>query len=315
MSEDKDEERVPLSRIILLRFWDIGKKFVNILKNLLGITDSDNSNFEEIEKNPINSSMFSDYEFGSLIYQCNICGNKNINTLEELHREIPTCKYCGSNVRFRSIIHLLALNLFGESVCLDDYPIRDDISGIGFSDWEGYAELLSKKINFINTYYHKEPKVDITKLEQELEGKFDFLITSELFEHVLPPVSDAIKNCFKMLKDGGFLILTVPYEREGNETIEHFEDLYDYNIIETNGKKILRNVTKDGVIKTYNNIIIHGGDGETLEMRKFCEKSILRELEGAGFRDIAIYKENFFKFGIYWKLDHHLPIIAHKRVK
>lgn len=337
MSVGKQEEELLFILLIFSKFWNICKKFVNRLKHLLRIKETSEIdkyeigsfiNEHNIRKNKrvskrivnklkhllrINETIEIDkYKIGSLVYKCNICGNKCVSILEKLHREVPSCESCGSNVRFRSLIHLLSMELFGKSLNLKDFPIRKDISGIGFSDWEGFAVKLTNKLNFKNTYLHKKPKLDITQVDQKLWGTFDFIIASELFEHVIAPVSIAIKNTFNLLKEGGILILTVPYRKEGMETIEHFKDLHDYKLLTVNGKKILKNKNKEGLIQIYDNLIFHGGDGQTMEMRMFCENSILKELKDAGFSDIRIYKENYFHFGIYWQVDYHLPIIARK---
>lgn len=184
------------------------------------------------------------------------------------------------------------------------------MKGLGLSDPEIYARGLAKKLGYTNTYYHKAPYLDITAdVSQELEGYYDFIISSDVFEHVKPPVSKAFSNCKKLLKKGGLLLLTVPYTKKG-ETIEHFPELYEYQIIKSNDKFILKNITQDGRIQIFDNLIFHGGQGATLEMRRFSEKGLLDELEKAGFKEIKIHRENYLPYGIYWKYDWSLPITA-----
>ncbi|MGH9903496.1 MAG: hypothetical protein ACRD68_16940, partial [Pyrinomonadaceae bacterium] len=79
---------------------------------------------------------------------------------------------------------MLSTELFGESLALTDFPERRDISGIGMSDWDGYAAPLALKLGYQNTYYHQEPKLDITSIEPALESTLDFIISSDVFEHV-----------------------------------------------------------------------------------------------------------------------------------
>lgn len=245
-----------------------------------------------------------------IFFQCNICGKKSKASLEIFGREQPSCSFCGSTVRMRSIIHILSTELFNQSLILDKFPYRPELKGIGLSDWEEYARRLEKKLSYKNTYYHKPPYLDITAdLSQNLEGSYDFIIASDVFEHVKPPVSKAFLNARRLLKSGGLFLLTVPYTKEG-ETIEHFPELYEFQIIKKDNKIILKNTTRDGRIQIFQNLIFHGGDGETIEMRRFSEKGLLYEIEQAGFKEIKIHKENYPAFGIFWKNDWSLPITA-----
>lgn len=177
------------------------------------------------------------------------------------------------------------------------------------SDWDGYAIPLSRKFNYRNTYYHQEPKFDITRFDPTLEGAFDFIISSDVFEHVPPPISKAFENIRKLLKPSGVLIFTVPYSKD-ERTVEHFPDLYDYRIIETGGHHILRNVTRNGVLQTFDDLIFHGGAGATLEMRLFSESSLREEFRRAGFSQVKIHKDADLSHGIYWSHDWSLPMSA-----
>lgn len=80
---------------------------------------------------------------------CNICGHKNyIDNIESLNREFTRCPICNSSPRMRAIIHILSVELFGKSHILPNFPNKFGINGIGISDWEGYAQLLAKKLNY-----------------------------------------------------------------------------------------------------------------------------------------------------------------------
>jgi len=80
-------------------------------------------------------------------------------------------------MRMRSIIHLLSLELFAESIPLSDFPFQPSLKGIGMSDWDGYAEPLAKKLGYTNTFYHKEPRLDITAIDPDSERTLDFIIS------------------------------------------------------------------------------------------------------------------------------------------
>jgi hypothetical protein len=254
--------------------------------------------------------------FGSLHYQCNICEQACQTFVEELGREKSSCPSCGATVRMRSIIHLLSTELFGQSLTLPNFPVWPDIRGIGLSDWIGYAGLLPHKLNYTNTFYHQQPRLDIVApIDPLLEDSLDFLISSDVFEHVSPPVSRAFDNTYRLLKRNGVLILTVPYTKEG-QTQEHFPELHKFEIVSIDGRYILKNVTPDGRNQVFENLIFHGGDGATLEMRLFAESSLKHELTRAGFQDIRFDREPKFEYGIYWNPDWSsgsFPIVARKR--
>ncbi len=250
-----------------------------------------------------------------LSFQCNICGHFNEDIPKRIvkSREDQSCQKCKSSLRMRSVIYALSMELFGKNIMLPDFPEDKTITGIGMSDWEGYANLLSEKLAYTNTYYHQEPKLDITNITPEQENKYDFIISTDVFEHIPPPVETAFVNVQRLLKPGGVLIFTVPYMNDGI-TKEHFPDLHDFRIVTHKGKSFLINVTKDGEEQVFDDLIFHGGDGFTLEMRMFAKKSLLEELESAKFEHNKIYSDNISEFGIIWQISWAFPIAARKNI-
>lgn len=248
-------------------------------------------------------------EPGRLSFRCNICGAGSAARVVELDRETPSCGNCGSTVRWRSIVHALSVELFGESLALPDFPARPDITGVGLTDAESYAAPLSRKLGYKNTYLHKEPMLDIAAGDSGLEGTLDFVISSDVFEHVAPPVSRAFENSRKLLKPGGVLIFTVPYGKTG-ETVEHFPELHDYRVIQRNGGYVLENTTREGEKQVFDDLVFHGGPGTTLEMRRFTEPSLISACKAAGFGEVKVYKAPDFDHGIYWNVDWSLPMAA-----
>ncbi len=258
------------------------------------------------------ASEISDERLGLVTFRCNVCGKINETKIAGLRREESSCNGCGSTVRTRAVVSALSVILFKRSLCIPDFPVRPDIRGIGMSDWEGYALPLSKKLSYRNTFYHKEPRLDITVPGPELEGTLDFVISSDVFEHIAPPVSIAFENVRRLLKPGGAFIFTVPYTKEG-ATIEHFPDLHEYRIVKGDHGYVLKNRAKDGREQIFDNLIFHGGPGATLEMRVFSESSLLEECRNAGFVRTVILKEHCFEHGIYWHHDISLPMVAKVR--
>jgi SAM-dependent methyltransferase len=209
------------------------------------------------------------------------------------------------------MVYALSLGLFGRPLTLSDFPENREIVGKGMSDWDGYAKSLAKKLNYTNTFYHKIPRLDITKISTSDVDSLDFLLSTDVFEHVSPPVMIAFKNASRMLRDDGVFVFSVPYTLE-SDTVEHFPNLNDYVIEHIDGVRTLINKTKDGLTEIYKNLTFHGGEGDTLEMRVFSESGLLRDLKAAGFIDVTILKEPYFNFGIYQRNAWSLPIIAKK---
>jgi SAM-dependent methyltransferase len=228
-------------------------------------------------------------------FTCNICGAAC--AVETLEREVPSCEVCGSNVRFRWIVHALSTELFGDSLPLTEFPTRKNIRGIGLSDPEPIAGVLAKRFDYRNTFFDRAPRFDIMQAAPEPE--FDFVIASEVFEHVGPPVQTAFDNLRRILKPGGVSIFSTPYEAEG-ETIEHFPALFDWQLVLLATGPVLLNRTIDGKLETFDKLDFHGGPGSALEMRVFSEQGLLENCRAAGFAEIKT-AEDHSPWGIAWE--------------
>ena len=246
-----------------------------------------------------------------MTFRCNVCGRPTTAPVLELERETRTCASCGSTVRSRALIHHLSQTLFGSSLAIHEFPKSPETRVLDMSGWEGYGNRLDQKLTYINSFFHKEPRLDITEPPEAWEGSFDAIISSDVFEHVVPPVSLAFLNTLKLLKPGGTLILTVPYTT-ASETIEHFPELHRYEIVKQNGEYRLCNQTIDGRRQWFDNLVFHGGPGTTLEMRVFCEADLDHQLASAGFSDIHFRGEPAYDAGIIWHNQWSLPITARK---
>ena len=189
------------------------------------------------------------------------------------------------------------MELFGKSLVISDFPARPDLTGIGLSDWEGYAARLTAKLNYTNTYYHQEPLMDITNIGH-VPQEYDFLISTEVFEHICPPISVAFENARKLLKPGGFMIFTVPYIQ--GKTAEHFPDVRKFSVQQEGDAWTLIGTAADGTIKKFTNLTFHGGPGTVVEFRLFGQDDLLRDCNAAGFHDVRIHSETVLEFGIVW---------------
>jgi hypothetical protein len=244
------------------------------------------------------------------LFRCNVCGRRSKVKKSSLTRETPTCS-CGSSVRLRSLVHHLSLGLFGQSMAIPDFPSRLDSIGIDMSGAACYANRLVRRIGYTNTFLHKVPHLDITSPGEEWLSRCDFVISSDVFEHVSAPVSIAFDNVLRLLKPGGLFVLTVPWTIDGG-TIEHFPALAGYRIEHREQGLVLVGRCLDGQIREYENLVFHGGEGETLEMRVFSKAGLLSEMARAGFGDIRIHGEACVEFGIVWEHPWSLPITARR---
>ena len=227
-------------------------------------------------------------------------------------RETPTCGACSSSVRYRSLIHNLSLALFDKSVILPDFPENREIRGVGMSDWDGFALPLAKKLDYTRTYFDQEPRLDLKNLTSDQKGSYDFVLCSEVLEHVETPVQPAFTGLANLLKPNGVLLLTVPYQINTG-TIEHFPNLHEYSVTCVGSSYVLVNRTKDGIYEVFDKLTFHGGIGATLEMRIFGEPDLMRNLSASGFEHVAVQGEDYPAFGILFHERWSLPILARKK--
>jgi SAM-dependent methyltransferase len=244
-------------------------------------------------------------------FTCNICGAACSRPEAGLDRETPSCPSCGSPGRLRALVALLSQELFGLQLSLPDFPVLKSIRAIGMTDPRGLASLLAEKFDYTNTFYHQAPRFDITQPEERDLGRYDFILSSEVMEHVPPPVERAFSNLYKLLKPDGLLLLTTPFD-PGGATVERFPDLHQYALATLGGRTMLVNRRRDGSIEIFEDLMFHGGDGSTLEMRVFREESLLAMLRNAGFTSVRVASENYSEWGVEHAQTWSLPIVASK---
>jgi len=215
--------------------------------------------------------------------ECNICGARSTVAIKVLgEREARSCMNCGSSVRFRSVVAAL-LGIIGENrKSLKSIRARKSLRVLGCSDTRIYAEVLEEKFDYLNTFYHTTPLLDLTNPSEEFIASADILVCSDVLEHVPPPVEIAVQGCFDVLRPGGSLVVSVPYTWDGS-TVEHFPSLHRYEVVRRGDKHILHNTTVDGASEVFHDLVFHGGPGSTLEMRVFSFSDLRDLLTAVGF--------------------------------
>lgn len=227
-------------------------------------------------------------------YVCNICGAGNV--LGDDPRQI--CVDCKSTVRMRLIMHAFTTEILETARPLYQVEQTFDKTGMGLSDWFGYGDRLEKLCAYKNTFFHREPMVDICAPPPHELGNNDFLISSDVFEHVPPPPLKAFVGAAAVLKKGGQFLLSVPMNRRSSQTIEHYPRLNKFTIGQIGDDYVVVNSPAAGGIETYLHPRFHGGPGQTLEMRIFSDLHVRELLALAGFSAPISFDKDVPEFGL-----------------
>ena len=212
-------------------------------------------------------------------------------------------------MRFRAIALALSRALFGMDLALPDFPRLKSVRGLGISDSDTYAGRLENRFHYTNTFYHREPSFDLARPDEGEFGIYDFVICSEVLEHIPPPVDRAFQTLARLLKPAGVLILTMPYSLD-ESTVEHFTDLGESGLAEINGRTVLVSRTGDGRYEVFDQLVFHAGQGSTLEMRVFSEGAIRALLTAAGLTAVRFDTTGNRSFGVVYAGPCSLTIVA-----
>jgi SAM-dependent methyltransferase len=248
------------------------------------------------------------------MFTCNLCGGRNNGPARPLEREEASCERCGSSVRTRALLRALSIELFGMPLVLGDFPRVKSLRGLGTSDPRQYADKLGEKFDYQNTFYHREPRFDLTTPPEHELGRYDFIVSSEVLEHVLPPVERAFASAWRLLKPAGVLVTTVPYSIEASMA-EHYPEAHEFGFVRLGERVALVNRTRSGEVQVFDNPVFHvSWGGAALEMREFSETDLRRMIEAGGFTEIRTYAEDDPQFGIWHAEKWSLPMAARKGV-
>ncbi len=237
---------------------------------------------------------------GIVLATCSLCAHQYELDTSKILREGKLCTGCGSSGRAQAIAYCLSKYVFGSDGPLSKVKKDNNIHVVGLSDGPTYSAVLAKKCSYLNTYYHTEPFLDITEPQEEHLGRYDALISADVFEHVLAHPCHAFRGANKVLKKGGHFILTVPFINKGPHK-EHYPGLVNYTSKQLeSGSWIADLEYGGGYMVREENPCFHGGPGKTLEVRLFNRQRIEEELFWAGFRNVEVHTKNLPERGINW---------------
>lgn len=245
-------------------------------------------------------------------FTCNICCARNTLPAQPFQREAPSCASCGSSVRVRGLLHALSKELLGASLALPDFPRVRSLCGLGVSDGPLYSERLREKLDYRNTFYDREPRLDLLNPPAGDIGRYDFVLASEVFEHVPAPVEGAFSSALRLLKPNGVLVFTVPYSLDPG-TAEHFPAIGQFGLAQVGGRTVLVNRSPDGRLDATDDVLFHVGcAGPAPEMREFSEAGLRATVGAAGFSEFRVYSDDYPEFGIVQAETWSLPIAARR---
>ena len=152
--------------------------------------------------------------------------------------------------------------------------------GVGISDDWRLSQLLASRFAYTNTFLHRYPILDIADPPDILMNSLEFVLCSDVLEHVLGDVDIAIRGLYSILRPGGFVVASIPLS--GSEHIEYFPDCTTVQAFEN----AVEWTDKFGKLHVNQSPIYHGGDGRTLTFRQFTERSFADALTKGGFVDV-----------------------------
>ena len=184
-------------------------------------------------------------------------------------REGTLCGNCGSTSRNRAVALVLG-RVLGERVPVFAWRRRHTVAVLESSPRGVLAMFFAEKFDYFATEYQPaaiaaggSPRAfaDFQKLHYANDA-FDMVIASDVFEHIRRD-DDAMRELYRVLRPGGELVLTVPYDHERPQTLQR---------VDTSGPSDVHLLPPQ----------YHGGGGHTLAYREYGRDLVLL-MERAGF--------------------------------
>ena len=191
------------------------------------------------------------------------------------------CHRCGATWRARAMVLGVLQSLGYSHITLSDVQEDWSIRGLGTSDDIKIANRLVNKFDYVNTYYHKGPKLDLTQVDAKWRESARFVICSDVLEHIPPPTDIALEGLYSLVAPGGAAIVSIPYNST-DTTVEFYPNLERYEVA---SKSVIWHDTS-GFRHVDDNPEFHGGAGQTLAFRVWSLEKFEEALIRAGFNRV-----------------------------
>ena len=220
------------------------------------------------------------------MWECILCSALNSEENEYI-REASCCISCGSTWRARAVTLATITGLGYEPTPLS--RINSDWSriGLGISDDINVSSRLSGKFFYSNSYFDTFPNLDLRKVPEVAKAKFEFVICSDVLEHIDTDLELAVSGLKNLLNENGFAVISVPVDGDHGH-LEFYPGLISFSI-------------KDDIVtwNDQNNMPhkdidpeFHGGRGQNLAFRKFSDNTIEDLLLKCGFNSFSPVRFN-----------------------
>ena len=221
-------------------------------------------------------------------FLCNVCGTRNRLPRWRLTREDGHCAQCQCYGRLRSMMYAVTARFSPDEAVLSRMS-RGTLRGLGCSDW-GYAGYLAEKFDYVNTFYDRDPQLDLCDVDWKRwpAGSFDFITCTDVLEHVEPPVERTFENLRRLLRPGGAAILTVPI-LPATAAAEHFPRLHDWRI-EGQGQSRPGEPPPRRRGRTVRRSLFPRRRGDHPRVPRFSRQGLLETIRRAGLRAAAIHQ-------------------------
>lgn len=215
------------------------------------------------------------------MWRCVLCSTLNFGTAK-YDREAALCRGCSSTWRARAIVLALITALGHTSKELSKISLDWSRVGLGISDDVHVSSRLSSKFLYSNTFFDSFPYLDIRCVPPIAKSRFEFVTCSDVLEHVDVDLDEAIQGISKLLRPGGFAVLSVPIA-PSLEHLEFYPSLKSFQIL---GNKV-EWIDLEGEIHVDKAPEFHGGRGQNLAFRRFTDQSFKEAVLRNGFSSIA----------------------------
>lgn len=199
------------------------------------------------------------------------------------------------------MIGLMDLLIGNHKIPLEDIISQRHLCILGISDNDTYASILENKFDYVNTFMHKEPKLDVCNEETFTghTGKYDAIICSDVIEHTSLPPRTVLQNMKRLLRTGGGIILSAPTSHFSDH-VEWYPSHRSLAIIKQGDEYVVEWQNLKGCKYVDRAPIFHGGPGNTLEMRQISHVRLLEDAMAVGLAARTI--EFAMESGYVWPL-------------